>query len=115
MSVDFERAVLQSGLDDWVPLRVVEELVARASPGSEEAVQRATLELVRSLAKRRLVSLGTVAEGTFEPWELSPDEAIARFETRSRTLSSAARGFALWLDNTAAGDALVIESLPTME
>ena len=67
------------GMDDWVQACEIAE-IAKFSGGAvtREERQELSIRLIEELVDRRLVQIGDVSEIGFEPWPLSPREAIER-------------------------------------
>lgn len=97
--------VLEMGLDDWVPLKAIEDL-ARSTGGdaeSEETVHHVVNESIRQLALRGLIQIGEVSDGGFFAWQEPLEQAVARLD-RLWSEPPDVRGFACWTSNTATGD-----------
>lgn len=102
--MDWHR-VLVEGLDDWVPLLSVEGLVRRERPDASDAqVKESVRDAVTFLVTRGLVEMGAVSDGGFWPAEATIQAQLTQLDAELTSPDSNCWGFALWLNNTRAGD-----------
>jgi len=99
--------LLVSGPDDWVMACEV-AWVARSKGGarSSDAIRELSVELIRELLDRGLMTIGDVTESGFHAWELSTAEALDHVDAEWRMLSrEPSLGDICWLQLTEKGEA----------
>lgn len=96
MSNQLREFVLREGLDDWVPF----EALRGECP---DATDDERVSLVRELAAEGLVEIGDLRHGPFRAWPGDVDDWIPRMR---ELLAGQDPVLAIWLSNTAAGDAV---------
>jgi hypothetical protein len=97
-------AVLQAGLDDWVPLGAIEGFARELGAASDQEVAPIGVKTVRELAAEGFVVLGEVSDSGFTEWKEPLDASIARIEAAWSKPDRHERGFTCWLANTPRGD-----------
>lgn len=70
----------ESAIGFWLVVAVVRNVRARIATVDDADLRRSVLELVREALRRRLLIAGSIEERGFDPWHLSPDDAIERLE-----------------------------------
>jgi hypothetical protein len=98
-------SVLAAGVDDWVPLRAIDGLASRRNPTADDIeLRRIAVDTIRELLANDLVEIGDVSDGGFFRWEGSSDDWLRRIERVYESLGLDERSFAVWINNTEAGD-----------
>lgn len=99
--------LLARGVDDWVDLGLVVDIARRGQPSSDEARTFLAIGLVSIVVIEGLMVAGAVSEGAFDPWHVSPGDAVERIVREWRQVGTRPLlpGDIAWLCNTAAGDA----------
>ena len=101
--------LLRSGADDWVMACDV-AWVARSMGGAKSPndVRDLSVELIRELLDRGLMTIGDVTESGFHAWDLIATDAVDRVAARWRKLRrEPTLGDVCWLQLTELGQARV--------
>jgi hypothetical protein len=107
MTGDLKTAILIEGLDDWVPLRDVDLIAQRLHPDLDELGRRESIcDAVRQLLENGLAEAGNVTEKSgYIALHESAFEVLQRINDAFLDGDPNMWGYALWLNNTPAGDA----------
>jgi hypothetical protein len=97
-------AVLREGLDDWVPLVVLDGLARKMGARNDVESRTMTLDAVRELVNAGLIRIGEVSDGGFVEWGGSVDSTVSRLEEVWSGSDRNVWGFSAWTCNTSAGD-----------
>lgn len=114
---DLTNEILGYGLEDFLDLGWITLIVARAIKAKsydESVVFRSTIDVIRELLEANFATAGDTVEdneGIFDvrPWDLSPEDALARIEKEWRELGRPPKtGDIMWLELTDAGRAAAL-------
>jgi hypothetical protein len=108
MTTDLKTAVLTEGLDDWVHLLAIDFAAQRLHPSLGQGErQELIIDVVEQLLSDVLAEAGTVTEnGGFVALHEPTSDVIQRVRVAFLDDNPNMWGYAVWLNNTPAGDAL---------
>ena len=98
--------LLNSGVDDWVPLTEVTGLLQLSGVGSHADRAHQAVQVIRSLVESGLARVGKVSDGGFFAFEDPLPEVVRKIELSLATEAEEEWGWKYWLENTPRGDDL---------
>src|SRR3954466_2740671 len=99
------QAILEAGVDDWVPLRAIDGLAVQLRPDDSLSERKAAvLDVLKGLMGDGLVVVGDVTDGGFFEWPEDQVSSLARLTSDYAVEDPRHWEFAVWVANTPRGD-----------
>lgn len=96
---------LDDGLDDWVPLFVLVSAGRILHPDDPHRAKQVAIEAIRTVIMQHLMVPGDIADGSFKPWDMPEETAIARILGELDHVQwNVLDNLIVWFDNTKKGD-----------
>ena len=112
MKADMVLQFLQMAADDWVGIWEVPWLVRKAGgPQDPDELLHRSMTLIRTVLQEELATVGSVTDAGFQAWDLNPDEACDRIESKWRHLSHDPRigDMSCWFNLTEKGRIRILD------
>ncbi|MEY9845240.1 hypothetical protein ABH940_002310 [Streptacidiphilus sp. BW17] len=104
------KELVLEGLDDWVPVDRVLDLVRETLPASNDAFKKEVGAVIEELLSQEIMTVGDIGETGFEPWATTGADRTTEVLRKLEAAQWLPQGGACWLANTPEGDRLATAS-----